>query len=257
MKVLDRFDMGDCKPRSTPCENKLTFSDGKCSNSKHNYREMVGSLIYIMMCTRPDLCFVISKLSQFLDKPSKECFVNVKHVFQYLRHTHDYGLCFRKCKVGLEIVGYADSDWGNTEDRKSVSGYCFTLNKSIGPMIAWKSKKQNTVALSTCEAEYMALSAATQESLFLKQLLNCMDLSTHDKAFIFGDNQSALALAKNNMCNQRSKHIDIRYHFIRSAVSEGRLEVLYVPSQDNVADCLTKPLDKYKLRNFAAYMLGL
>ena len=258
-KILERFDMENCKTRSTPCEQKLEFTeatDERRKPVKSNYREMIGSLIYAMTATRPDLCYVVTKLSQYLDKPTPECFLYVKHVLQYLKTTIDYGLHFRKSSDGLRVTGYSDSDWGCDKDRRSISGNCFTLNSHDGPLISWKSRKQATIALSSCEAEYMALSLAAQEALFLKQLLNEMDPRDHSVATLHCDNQGAIALSRNRVCNQRSKHIDIRYHFMRESVLAGLMKLTYVSTGDNFADMFTKPVGKNKLKFFSSFIFG-
>ena len=251
-KILSRFDMQDCKPRSTPCEMKLDFSGDPIPNTQ--YREMIGSLIYAMLCTRPDLSLVVSKLSQFLDKPSKECLVYVKQVFQYLKASIDYNLTFRKTDNGLNIVGFVDSDWGTDLHRKSTTGYCFTLNHPHGPSISWQSRKQQTVALSTCEAEYMALSDASAEAIFLTALLSNLNCKLHKAAKIYCDNQSAISLAQNAVCRQRSKHIDIRYHFVRQHILQGNIVLQYIPTHQNLADIFTKPVSNQKLKSFLPHL---
>jgi hypothetical protein len=248
--------MKNCKPRSTVCEAKVDFPTENCEIvDVSKYREIVGSLIYAMTCTRPDLCWVVTKLSQYLSNPSAEHHVVVKHVLRYIKGTIGYELCYKHVEK-FELFGFADADWASSsQDRKSITGYCFRLGQKSGAMISWKSRKQPTVALSTCEAEYMALSAATQEGLFLMKLL--YDLGHGVKYFtLCGDNQGALSLAKNPVNHQRSKHIDIRYHFIRSECQGGRLILQYVPTQENVADVFTKPLCKSKLEYFVKMLLG-
>ena len=208
-KVLTRFGMADCKPKPTPCEigvNRIRYDDStELANSKL-YREIVGSLIYIMTGTRPDLSYIVTMLSQHMAKPTKAHLGMAKHVLRYLIGTMHYGLKFQKCDV-LELSGFCDSDWGASEDRRSITGYCFQLSNN-GPLISWKSRKQQTVALSTCEAEYMALIAATQEAKFLRQLLADMQGSDAECVCLYVDNQGAIALAKNPVQHQRSKHID-------------------------------------------------
>ena len=142
-----------------------------------------------------------------------------------------------------EIVlrGFSDSDWGSGHDRKSVSGYCFTLQEN-GAIVSWQTRKQSVVALSTCEAAYVAVTYAIQESLFLKQLV-CDMLDLRNLKIVIGvDNQSAIKLSKNPASHQRTKHIDIKYHFIRDIISKGLVELHYIQSQDNIADLFTKPL---------------
>lgn len=224
-KILERFDMQNCKPRSTPCELKLAYTDdAEKMTDVRKYREAVGSLIYLSVCTRPDLSFVVSKLSQYFAEPTDEQWVTVKHVLRYLKGTVDKELCYRKCET-LSIQAFSDADWAADNDRRSTTGYCVSLSKN-GTLVSWKTKKQPTVALSTCEAEYMALAATTQECLYLKQLLEGLDEHEYVLPTIFEDNQGTIALAKNPVSRQRCKHIDIKYHFIRSTLNDGNIMLL-------------------------------
>ncbi|XP_053567632.1 uncharacterized protein LOC128657341 [Bombina bombina] len=167
-----------------------------------------------MTCTRPDLSWVISKLSQYLSEPTEQHLTTAKHVIRYLKRTIDYELCYRTCSENLKLKVYSDADWASdVNDRRSMTGYCFSLTKN-GPLTVWKSKKQPNVALFTCEAEYMALTATAQESLYLVQLLKGMDKRCHEPIQIFGDNQGSIALSRNPVCCQRCKHIDIKYHLV-------------------------------------------
>eukprot|EP00794_Sanderia_malayensis_P001728 gene1728-1926_t len=146
-KVLERVQMSNRKPKNTPSEQKLDFSgESKCDATL--YREAVGSLIYAITCTRPDLCWVVSKLSQNFSNPQQGHWTAVKHVLRYVKGTLEYELCYRKSREKLAIQGYSDADWAASSDRRSTSGYCFNLNVT-GPPISWKSKKQPTVALSS------------------------------------------------------------------------------------------------------------
>ena len=264
-RVLKRFDMENCKPRSTPCEmspNSHGSPDESEPADSTLYRQIVGSLIYIMIATRPDLCYAVTKLSQHMSNPTVADLVVAKHVLRYLKGTTDKGLIFKKSSVPLKLKGYCDSDWGSSDDRKSVTGYCFMLSDE-GPVISWKSRKQQTVALSTCEAEYMALSAATQEGKFLVQLYKDMipdHMIESDAVQDFDlhcDNQGAMALAKNPVQHQRSKHIDIRYHYIRDEIMSGCANLLYVPTADNVADIFTKPVVKTRMNKFSLPLTGI
>ena len=255
VNLLKKYNMDQCKPRATPCELKLNFNSQAASEFSVKYRELVGSLIYAMTCTRPDLCWIVTVLSQHLANPTEEHCVALKHVLRYLKGTLHYELCFRKSYDGLQLTGFSDASWGSCDDRKSVTGYCFHLNKH-GPLISWKSKKQPTVALSTCEAEYMALTACVQEALFLCQLMRDIDAKCQYKPVVFEDNQGAIALVENPVHHQRSKHIDIKYHFIRNECSQGNITVAYMPTSDMVADTLTKPASKHKLNQFHDVMFG-
>ena len=220
------------------------------------YREIVGSLIYAMTCTRPDISWIVSKLSQKLSCPRVEDMIAAKHVLRYLRGTIDYELCFKKCDGDLNLVAYSDSDWASSlADRRSTTGYCFRLSNS-GPLISWKSRRQPTVALSTCEAECIGMAAAAQESLYLTQLLNNMGRGSYKATRIYGDNRGAIDLSKNPVSRQRSKHIDIRYHFLREILVNGKIDIVYCPTEEMVADIFTKPATKVKLNIFKKFLFG-
>ena len=197
-----------------------------------------------MICTRPNLSWIVTRLSQYSNNPTKCHWTAIKHVFRYIKHSIDYCLCFRKSPGGLKLTGA----------RRSTTGYCFNLNK-IGGAISWKSRRQPTVALSSTEAEYMGLSAATQEALYLKQLLNDIDPQFKIKIpiVVYEDNQGAIALIENPVHNQRTKHIDIRYHFIREQVINDCIDVEYLQTDLMVADCLTKPVGRIK----SEYCIGI
>ena len=256
-RVLERFDMSNCKPRTTPCETKLDPSNTSDPVNTRKYWEIVGSLIYLTTCTRPDLSYAVGKLSQHLAEPHQQHLIAAKHILRYLRGTSQYDLCYKKNK-GLSILAYSDADWASDpNDRRSTTGFCFYLNEDSSP-ISWKSKKQPTVALSTCEAEYMALAKTTQEGLYLIQLLNGMDSQQrYEPVKIFGDNQGAIALSKDPVNRQRCKHIDIKYHFIRDALHERKIEIHYCPTTDMIADVMTKPMTKLKLDRFKRLLFGL
>ena len=177
-----------------------------------------------------------------------------KHVLRYLKGTMHYCLKYYKSN-DIKLFGYSDSDWGSSEDRKSISGFSFKLCTDSS-LLSWKCKKQNSVALSSCEAEYVALTVATQEAIFLNQLLMDMNVLDQRPVNLFVDNQGAIALAKNPVYHQRSKHIDIKYHFVRDEIIEGNLNLDYVPTQDNVADMFTKPMSSTKLKHFNKMVFG-
>jgi hypothetical protein len=252
--ILLRFKMTDCNPKSIPCDinvnkNNTDSIDSKDLVDPKLYREIVGSLIYVMTSTRPDLCYVVTKLSQYMKQPTNAHLNLSKFALKYIKGTLHYDLKFKKSCTDLSLTGFCDSDWGGSVDRRSISGYCFQLNND-GPLISWKSKKQNTVALSSCEAEYMAMSYAIQEANFLQQLLKDMQISNKMSVNLYVDNQGALELAKNPVHHQRSKHIDIRYHYIRSQIQSNIIILHYVPTNDNIADMFTKPVNKNKLNKF-------
>ena len=220
--------MSDCKPKAVPCElgaNKACETNGSEFENANLYREIVGSLIYLMTCTRPDLCYVVTYLSQHLSKPLKTHYGMAKQVLRYLKGTPCRPLRFIKGSqpklVGCSDSDWAmssdsdwamssDSDWAMSSDRRSISGYAFKLcNESS--LISRKTRKQSIVALSTCEAEYVALATATQEAKFLRQLLADLMCLPCKSVFMYVDNQGAIALANNPVHHKRSKHIDEKY----------------------------------------------
>ncbi len=255
-KVLQKFGMENCKPRKSPCDEGLDKEPDSSPvlSDPRLYREIVGSLIYAMSATKPDLSYVVTKLSQKMSAPSTQDLSVAKGVLRYLKGTVDYALVFRKAKENVCLQSYCDSDWASSHsDRKSISGYVYQLNKDSS-FISWKSKKQNVVALSSCEAEYIALSTCVQEALYLRKLLVCMYCRNVESSVTVGvDNQGSIALAKNPVHHQRSKHIDVRYHFIRDVVSDGVVKLYYVPTNENIADVLTKPVSGRKIVNLLGF----
>jgi len=195
--------------------------------------------MYAMLCTRPDLAYAVSQISQFSNCPSDIHDSATNRVFKYLRGTSNYGITFDGSK-GLILEGYSDANWGGGEDRKSMGGYIFTL---CGGAISWAAKKQPTVALSSTESEYMALTQAAKESIWIQRLLGELGRTAIRNAnLIYGDNQGSLALAKNPEYHARTKHIDIQYHFIRECVENGKIAIEYIPTEDMLADGMTKAL---------------
>ena len=239
-KILSKFGMENCKPRKSPCHEGLDKEpdDSQVLDDPRLYREIVGSLIYAMTATRPDISYVVTKLSQNMSKPTTQNLIVAKGVLRYLRGTLEYTLVFRKSIDPVQLEGFCDSDRASSySDRKSISAYVFKLSEHSA-LISWKTKKQNIVALSSCEAKYISLSMCVQEAMFLRKLISLVyDVEMCVKIGV--DNQGTIALAKNPINQQRSKHIDVRYHFLRAS---GIVFLRYVPSNENVADVLTKPV---------------
>ena len=238
-ELLLRFNMTDCKPVNTPMESNLKLTKSEVKNdTDFLYQQLIGALMYLAALTRPDISFCISYLSQFnncFDESHWKC---AKRVLCYLKGTKSHGLKFIKTNI-LELEGFVDADWGgDIIDRKSFTGFCFKLSGSI---VSWESRKQSSVVLSSTEAEYVALSEASKEAIYLRNLLGeftgkvrCITL--------FNDNQSAQKVCNNPAFHKRAKHIDIRYHFIREAVSKNFVIVKYLQTSDMPADMLTKSL---------------
>ena len=197
----------------------------------------LGSLLYLSTRTRPDIAFAVNSVARFCSNPTKQHWTAVKRIFRYLRGTTWFGLLYSKGESGA-LIGYSDADWGGDgNDYKSTSGYVFQIG---GTAVSWRSKKQTCVALSTSEAEYIALSSAAQEAVWMRALNSDLKNQPSEPTVIFEDNQSAICLAKNPQFHGRSKHINIKFHFIREQVSTKTICLKYCPSEDMLADLLTK-----------------
>lgn len=240
-KVLRKFNMEDCKVLSTPMDinAKLTKSTEKSNNEKnYPYKEAVGSLIYLMIGSRPDIAYSVGKLSQFMDAYDKTHWAAVKHILRYLKGTLDLGITYHGNGTN-KLEGFCDSDYaGDQETRKSTSGFIFMMN---GGAVSWSSKLQRVIALSTTEAEYISLAEATKQSMWLRQIL--IELEQYQDATpINCDNQGALKLVQNPQSHQRTKHIDVRYHYVRDMQQNGMINVKYLATEEQLADILTKSL---------------
>jgi len=240
--ILKRFKMDNCKAATTPAVKGLTLE--KATDEEHQtflqqnfpYRQAIGSLIYLMTGTRPDISWIVSKLSQFLDKPGPTHVIAVKRLLRYIQGTKHYTITYSP--TNGQLVGYVDSDWaGDIEDRRSTTGFIITLG---GAPISWKSKKQQTVALSSCEAEYMALTDATKELLYLRTFCISIEIPQTDTTTLYCDNQGAISLTADKPGqHSRTKHIDVKYHFVRH---QPTIVYDYIRTDENKADVLTKPL---------------
>ena len=209
------------------------------------YQSAVGSLLYLSGWTRPDITFAVSNVARYCSNPTKEHWTAVKRILRYLNGTLDYGMLYSRKDDDGTMIGFSDADWaGDTNDRKSTSGYLFMMS---GAAISWKSKKQTTVALSTAEAEYVALASTTQEATWLRQLLQDLNVEQTGPTVIHEDNQSAICIAQNPQYHSKTKHIHIKYHFVREKVLDNTIQLKYCPTSDMLADMLTKGLTYDKL----------
>jgi hypothetical protein len=194
--------------------------------------------------TRPDIACAVGQLSQFLNNPSSKHMHAAKRVLRYLQGASTLGITYRPPPLRLE--GYSDADWaGNLNTRRSTTGYIVMLNNGA---IAWRSRLQPTVTLSTMESEYMAPTKATKELKWVRTLLAELGYSNGDTepTDLFSDSQSAIALAKNPVSHARAKHIDICHHFVREAIQDGIIWVQHIPTAEMTADSLTKALGREK-----------
>ena len=247
---LCEFGLIDSRPSTIPvdpgyqkrCEVQVNLKN------KDVYRHAIGSLLYLATNTMPDIAVGTSILSRHVEDPHEADWIEVKRIFRYLKNTKH-----KKLQLGTtsdkdsdNLIVYVDADWGgDVVDRKSNSGYCM---KFFGSTVAWRSRKQSLVTLSSTEAEYVALTEAIQEALWLRRLL--MDFN-HDISLpftVYEDNQNCIRLLKDQKSSSRTKHIDIKYNFVRDLYRSKDIDVKYCSSERMVADLLTKPLGREKIR---------
>jgi ribonuclease HI len=245
--VVARFGLSDANSNVVPIHTSVKLTRGDDSDlpldqSVYPYREVVGSLMYLAVCTRPDLSQAVGVLARYMSNPQKQHWDAAKGVLRYLKGTTDVGLWFGD---GPIFQGYCDSDYaGDLDTRKSTTGYVFILH---GGAVCWSSRLQPTVAVSTAEAEYMAAASAVKEALWLRKLLAVFHID-FTPVEVFSDNQAAIKLIKHPIASLRSKHIDVQHHFVRERAARGEVVFAYCPTAEMVADCLTKslPANKFK-----------
>ena len=239
--ILKKFKMDDCKPIKTPMPTNghLDLDEGGKSVDQTLYRSMIGSLLYLT-ASRLDIMFSVFMCAHFQANPKESHISAVKRILRYLKHTPSIGLWYPK-GASFTLLGYSDSDFARCRvDRKSTSGGCHLLGRSL---VSWSSKKQNSVALSTAEAEYIAAGACCAQILYMKQSL--LDYGVVlDRIPLLCDNESAVKIANNPVQHSRTKHIDIRHHFLRDHVARNDILLCGVRSEDQLADIFTKPLDE-------------
>ena len=252
--IINRFKMSEAKPRTLPCDPSVYDLLREPSEYLQNptpFRELVGSLIYLMTATRPDLAFIVTLLSRFMQTPTKMQYKIGLGILQYLKYTLHYELKYVRMEDPLQITIFSDSDWASDLDFQSISGYLCKLNKNSAA-ISWRSGKQTLVAASSCESEYIALFHAISEGIFLRQLLAEFLNLPPMIVLVYGDNVGSITLAKHPAYHRKSRHINIKYHFIRKYVRNKSVILAYIPSRQNLADMATKPLKGPNIRNFAS-----
>ena len=209
-----------------------------------DYQQQIGSIIYLMTKTRPDLAYPVGLYARFMSNPSLEHFKALEKVWKYLTHTWNFALVYQSPPQG--VTTYCDADWGgDLATRRSTTGYFCTYR---GGAIAWNSRLQRTVALSSCEAEFMALKEAIKEQLFIKSILSELQHLIGDTTAetVYTDSKSAIDLAKDPLHHHRTKHIDIQFCFIREKYTEGISKLTYISTEEQPADGLTKPISQQK-----------
>jgi hypothetical protein len=249
-KVLAKYSLTSCNPIYTPMDTKAKLVPNKEVASKEDIRhfqEIVGSLLYITLGTRLDIAFPTIRLARYASNPSKEHFTAIKRVLRYLKTTIDYGITYYSNSTSY-ITGYTDSDFaGDIATAKSTSGYIFTI--AGGPFM-WRSKLQSIIAQSTTEAEYIALNLASKEAIYIRALAKELGYYSQAKFPIYIDNKSAIDLSENPVFHERTKHINVKFHYIRDLINKGIIDLIYINTEEQKADGFTKALDKVKYKRF-------
>ncbi|KAG2904353.1 hypothetical protein PC129_g9079 [Phytophthora cactorum] len=249
--VVERFGQTHAKSSVNPCEVATKLRHGEdgegLDTSVYPYRSLIGSLLYISMDTRPDIVYIVGKLSKYCQRPTMQHGGAGITVVRYLKATPTHDLRF---DCNAQLCSYSDSDWAaDVDDRRSVSGIMVLYN---GAPVIFKSKTQKSVAQSTAEAEYVAQSICTQETIWVRTLLEEMGVNHAGPTAIFVDNQAAISMTKQIGYSQRCKHIDLRFHYVREKVEEGVVKPIYIPMSDQLADYLTKPLASSQFRHLVS-----
>ena len=251
--MVKKFRLTNAKPVSTPMEPRAQFSVEQSPSSLNQtaqmrgipYSEAIGSVLWTVVVSWPDAAYAVGVLSQFIQNPGQAHWEGVKRVISYLGSTKDLWLTFGG--KGETLEGFCDADWASQKHRHSISGFSFHYGSGT---VSWSSKKQNVISLSSTEAEYVAQTHAAKEAIWLRKFISEIQGSGEKQLTIHCDNQGAIALAKDNKFHGRTKHIDLRYHFIREAVEDGKIEMKYIPTDENVSDIFTKALPRPKFERF-------
>jgi hypothetical protein len=253
--ILAKQGLQSCNPVKMPLdpavilEKENTDKDGNRSNS---YTSLIGSMMYLAVAMRPDISYAIQRLSSFTANPGLSHWGAAKRVLRYLSGTRDLGVKYHgdhePNEARIQFVGWTDADFANDpRDRISVSGYVYKLGNGA---ITWSSKKQNAVSLSSTEAEYAAMAHAAREAVWLRNLFDELSLMQTVPTILYGDNMSALTIARDPQYHARSKHFDVKNHYIRHQIQNQVIKDVYCPTEEMIADILTKPLHKPKHSKF-------
>ena len=258
--MVEKFRLTEAKQVSTPMEANAQFTTQQCLSTANQsahmqnvpYSEAIGSVLWLVVVSRPDAAYAVGTLSQFIQNLGPAHWEALKQVISYLGSTKNLWLTFGGNNRTM-VEGYCDSDWASQQHHHSISGFSFHFGHGA---VSWSSKKQNIVALSSMEAEYIAQTHAAKEAMWLQIFISEMQGKKEKGITLLCDNQGAIALAKDNKFHSRTKHIDLHYHFICEAVEDRKINVKYIPTSENVADIFTKPLAKPKFVRFVE-TLGL
>lgn len=245
---LTKFGLSELKSKSTPMvtrENLVEATENDQIIDKNLYRQLVGTLVYLSTCTRPDISFAVNVAARFCEKPTKQHMTAVHRIFAYLAHTANYGLCFQKGNdfksENYMVSCFTDSDWATDPDtRKSVTGTTIKIGTAV---VAWRSSRQQCISLSTVQSEFVAASESVQIATQINGIIN--EILEHETSInLFTDNMGAMQLINTGNFSKRTKHIDLRYRYICLEKEKGNIVVQYVPTETNLADIFTKALDE-------------
>ncbi|KMQ88473.1 gag-pol polyprotein [Lasius niger] len=248
-RLINNFGMQNAKGLSVPADpHTLLYpvTENRTEVCKIPYREAVGSLIFLAVVSRPDISYAVNNVSKFLNNHDTSHWQAVKRIIAYLVNTIGYGIEYRRNESGCELIGFSDADFASDiETRRSTTGYAFLIANGL---VSWSSQRQKLVSLSTTESEYIAASSATREAIWLRNLLHDIGHKCKNATLIHIDNQSAIRLVKNPEFHKRTKHVDIRYHYIREKVESRDIQVTYIPTENQLADIFTKALPRDRFR---------
>lgn len=262
LDTLARFGMSDCKPVLTPLNPNVRLSKDQAPQTHSERAEMaevpymnaVGAILYLAMCTRPDISYTAGVLARFSSNPGPDHWLAVKHLLRYLKGTADLKLVFGRSQESERFSSFTDADHaGNPDNGKSTGGY---MTRMAGGAVGWQSKLQPIVTLSTTEAEYVAAVEAGKEMLWTRNILAEIGEPVQGASTLQIDNQSSVQVAQNPEHHGRMKHLDLRFFWLRDEVERGQIGVKYVPTDENPADLLTKALTPAKVVKFRQ-MFGL
>jgi hypothetical protein len=276
-KALEKYGLSECKVAPTPKVTGDAVAESANDESRRLdellepkdrqvYMEKVGTIMYGSIATRLDTAHAAHSLASKMQAPTRRDMLAADRTLRYWAGTKDVGLVFgsrngstvgdsrgHRTEYQVDVCGFADADWANSKvDRKSISGWVSKLN---GDPVAWASKKQSVVALSTCEAELYAESEAIKELLWLRGLMKELRLHVQVGSVVHGDNQSTIAISKNGVKSGRTKHIDVRYHFITDVLETGDVQLKWVPTNEQQADIFTKALGKPVFEQFRKQLM--
>nr|XP_028955049.1 uncharacterized protein LOC114823790 [Malus domestica] len=255
LELLQRGDLLECKPCSTPiaAKTQLSAHTGAPLSDPSLYRQLVGSLQYLTL-TRPDISFDVQNVSQFMGHPTTAHMEAVKRILRYLKGSLGMGLRLTSSSQPFRLIAYSDADWaGCPGTRRSTTGFCIFLGDNL---ISWCAKKQRTVSRSSAEAEYRALAFACADSIWIAGLLRELRVPVFEPILMHCDNLSATYMAANPVFHARTKHIALDYHFVRERVASGTHRVHFLPSISQLADLFTKGLSKTRFQSLCSKLVS-